>query len=321
MFCLPKQSFSSRTVLHAKWIKCSNAQWGMTGAVSSCLWGCKTHLVLGATACIGAIGVIIRAYLRKSRLPPSPPTWRLRGHFLPPHNTSLTVAQWIDEYGPLVTVHSGIQTIYCDYRPPQRLNTPWQAAVDIMEKQGGLLADRPHLVAGEILTCGLATVVSHAGERFRRKRSPNQLRRSQPLQVSHAKDMVLNILDDPYNFQNHAATQVLFYFYAAATIMKVTYGKTTPTSATDPEVKEACQLITRFRTILRHGYYLVDSIPWLKYLLWYAPELKDESERIKRLYTDQLNHVKQQIQINVDVSPSFAKHILENGHFYSLTEI
>ncbi|KAG1782301.1 cytochrome P450 [Suillus placidus] len=276
-----------------------------------------TQLILSAAICVGVIGVIVRTYLRKSDgrlpLPPSPPTWRLRGHFLPPRNTSLTVARWIDEYGPLVTIRSGIQTIVIIGRH--------KAAVDIMEKQGGLLADRPHLAAGEILTRGLTIGLSHAGDKFRRKRralhthlQPKSAVAYQPLQMSQAKTVILSILDDPHNFQIHVAT------YAATTIMKIAYGKTTPTSATDPEIREARQLVKGFITILRHGYYLVDSIPWLKYLPWYAPELKDEYERTRRLYTDQLNRVKLQMNINEDIGPSFAKYIIENGHLYGLTE-
>ncbi|KAG1890766.1 cytochrome P450 [Suillus subluteus] len=278
------------------------------------------QLVLGATACVGAIGMIICAYPRKSRLPPSPPTWRLRGHFLPPLNASLTVARWIDEYGPLVTIRSGIQTIVIIGR--------YKAAVDIMEKQGKMLADRPRLAAGEILTRGLDIVLAHAGDRFRRMRrfviaiialhthlQPKLAEAYQPLQMSQAKHVIVNILNDPHNFQNHVAA------YAATTIMKVTYGKTTPTSATDPQIVEARQLTKTFRTILRHGNYLVDSIPWLKYLPWYAPELKHQFEKTRRLYTDQLNRVKLHMQSNEDIGPSFAKHNLENGHLYGLTEI
>src|SRR5713226_2360483 len=77
--------------------------------------------------------------------------------------------------------------------------------------------------------------------------------------------------------------------------MQVTYGKTTPTSATDPEVRAVHQLFERFRTALRPGAYLVDSIPWLKYLPWYGQELKQEFERSRQIYSNQLNRVKQQI--------------------------
>ncbi|KAG1890767.1 cytochrome P450 [Suillus subluteus] len=278
----------------------------------------NTQHILGATICVGIIGVIVWAYLRKSDsrlpLPPSPPTWRLRGHFLPPRNTSLTVARWIDAHGPLVTIRSGIQTTVIIGRH--------KAAVDIMEKQGRMLADRPRLVAGDIFSRGLSLVLLDAGDRCRRMRralhthlQPKSAEAYQPLQMSQAKTAILDILDDPHNFQSHLIT------YAAATIMKVTYGKTTPTSATDPEVREAYQILERFRSILRPGAYLVESIPWLKYLPWYAPELKDQFKRNRRLYTNQLNRVKLHMQSNVDTGPSFSKYILENGHLYGLTEI
>ncbi|KAG2062852.1 hypothetical protein BDR04DRAFT_1235639 [Suillus decipiens] len=111
-----------------------------------------TQLILNAGACIGVMAVVVWAYLRKSGsrlpLPPSPPTWRLWGHLPTPSNSaSLTIAQWIDKYGPLVTIRSGTQTIVIIGR--------YKAAVDIMEKQGRMLADRPRLVAGEILARGL----------------------------------------------------------------------------------------------------------------------------------------------------------------------
>jgi glutathione S-transferase len=54
--------------------------------------------------------------------------------------------------------------------------------------------------------------------------------------MSHAKTTILNILDNLHNFQNHMATTAL-------------------ASATDSEVREAHQLLRRFETILRHGYY------------------------------------------------------------------
>jgi cytochrome P450 len=233
---------------------------------------------------------------------------------LPPLNAFLTVARWIDEYGPVVTIRSGLQTIVIIGRH--------QAAVDIMEKQGRSLADRPYLTAGEILTRGLDISLTHAGDRFRRKRralhthlQPKSAEAYQPLQMSQAKTVILNVLNDPHNFQNHVAA------YAATTIMKVAYGKTTPTSASDPEIGEARQVVRSVRTVLRHGNYLVNSIPWLKYLPWYAPELKDQFERTTRLHTNQLNRVKLHMQRNEDIGPSFAKHNLENGHLYGLTEI
>ncbi|KAG2100173.1 cytochrome P450 [Suillus discolor] len=279
----------------------------------------NTSLTLDVAACVGVIGMIVWVYLRKSHsrlpLPPSPPTSRLQGHLLPPREPSLTVARWIDEYGPLITIRLGMQNVVIIGR--------YKAAMDIMEKQGRTLADRPRFVAaGEILSRGLSLGFCRIGDRLRRLRrvlhthlQPKSAETYQPLQMSQAKTVILNILDDPSNFQNHVIT------YAAGTILKVAYGKTSLTSATDPEVKEARYIMSRFRTVLPPSAYLADSIPWLKYLPWYAPELKDGYKRATRLYTDQLNRVKLQMQRNEDIGPSFSKYLLENGHLYDLTEM
>jgi hypothetical protein len=108
-----------------------------------------------------------------------------------------------------------------------------QAAVEIMERQGGLLADRPRMIAaGEILSGGQSIGFMHVGDKFRRMRrfvngvkmhkqpsftdttcralhthlQPKAAEAYQPLQMSHAKQTVLDILDDPHNFPTHAVT-------------------------------------------------------------------------------------------------------------------
>ncbi|KAG0700990.1 cytochrome P450 [Suillus ampliporus] len=192
-----------------------------------------------------------------------------------------------------------------------------------MENQGKSVADRPRLVAAaEIFRGGLSIVFESFGERVRRMRralhthlQPKAAEAYQPLQMSHAKNTVLDILDDPSNFHNHVMS------YSATTIMKVTYGKTTPTSATDHEVIEANQIIRMNGEVLRRpGAYLVDSIPWLKYVPWYGRDLRRWFERGEKLNVGQLNRVKEQMQSNVNIGPSFAKHMLESSDLYGLTE-
>ncbi|KAG1756247.1 cytochrome P450 [Suillus paluster] len=278
----------------------------------------NTQLLLGVVACLGAIAVIFRVYLPGSKsgfpLPPSPPNRRLLGHFVPPRNAFLTVAKWIDQYGPLITIRTGTENIVIIGRH--------KAAMDIMEKHGVLLADRPRMIAAQMLTGGLTIAFSCTGDRFRRMRralhthlQPKAAETYQPLQMSFAKNTVLNILDDPHNFQNHMIT------YSVTTIMAVTYGKTTPTSVTDPDVRAVRQLLDVYRTVLRPGAYLVDTIPWLRYLPWYGQKLKQEFKSNRKLFAGQMNRLKQQLQNNVDVSPSFGKYLLENEHLYGLTEM
>ncbi|KAG0705942.1 cytochrome P450 [Suillus ampliporus] len=275
------------------------------------------QLVLRAAAFLGIMGVIARVCLAKSKLPlpPSPPTRRLRGHFLPHRNSWLTIGGWIEQYGPLITIRSRLDNVVIIGR--------YQAAVDIMENQGKSVADRPRLVAAAEIFCGgLSIVFESFGERVRRMRralhthlQPKAAEAYQPLQMSHAKNTVLDILDDPSNFHNHVIS------YSATTIMKVTYGKTTPTSATDPEVIEVNQIIRMNGEVLRRPVaYLVDSIPWLKYIPWYGRDLRRGFERGEKLNVGQLNRVKEQMQSNVDIGPSFAKHMLESSDPHGLTE-
>ncbi|KAG1728980.1 cytochrome P450 [Suillus paluster] len=277
----------------------------------------NTQLVLGAAACLGLI-VFAQAYLPQSKsrlpLPPSPPTWRLRGHLLPHHRSFLTITGWINEYGPLITVRSGFGKMIIIGR--------YKAAVDIMEGQGGVLADRPRMIAAEIFGGGLGITLTPFGDKFRRMRralhthlQPKAAAAYEPLQMSHAKKTVLDILDDPENFKNHATT------YAATTITKVAYGSTTPFSATDPRVIEMHELMKLVVKLVRpDAYYLVEFIPWLKHLPWYGRELKQGFERSKRLHMGQLNRVKEQMQSNVEIGPSFMKYMLENRDVHGLTD-
>ncbi|OAX31627.1 cytochrome P450, partial [Rhizopogon vinicolor AM-OR11-026] len=287
------------------------------------------QLDLGAATCLGIVGVITWAYLQLEvtrsgsglPLPPSPTTWRLWGHFLSSRTqvfTSTHCCEWIGQYGPLITIRAGTEKIVIIGR--HKLITLLKAAVDIMEKESEALADRPRMTAAvEMLSGGLLLGLTPVGDRFRRMRrvlhthlQPKVAETYQPMQMSQAKKMVIDILDDPYDFHNHVIT------YAATTIMKVAYGKDTPTTTADPAVKAVRRSLDRSHIDLRPGTFLVDVIPWLKYLPWYNLKFKTGT---KQHYTSQLNIVKQQLQSNTDVVPSFAKFVLENGPSYGITEL
>ncbi|KAG1826745.1 cytochrome P450 [Suillus subaureus] len=240
-----------------------------------------TKLFLDIVACLVVVVVIARASRPRLKnglpLPPSPPNWRLMGHFLPTRNSFLTVAKWIDEYGPLITIRTGTETVVIIGR--------YKAAVDIMEKRGGVLADRPSMSAGQMLTGGLTIAFARAGDRFRR--------------IHRALHTHL---------QPKAAEA-----YAVTTVLTVAYGKATPTSAADPEVRSVRQLMSVFRTVLRPGAYWVDTIPWLRCVAWYGRNFKREFESNRKLFAI--------FQSDVDVGPSFGRYLLENEHLLGLSEL
>ena len=79
----------------------------------------------------------------------------------------------------MITIRSGAQRIVQIGRHkvspiafvPSKLDILLQAAVDIMERQGASLTDRPRMIAaGEILSGGLSIISAGTGDRFRQMR-------------------------------------------------------------------------------------------------------------------------------------------------------
>ncbi|OJA08121.1 hypothetical protein AZE42_08435 [Rhizopogon vesiculosus] len=69
------------------------------------------------------------------------------------------------------------------------------------------------VAVGEMLAGGLSLAFAPIGDTVRRMRralhthlQPKAAQEYEPLQMSEAKNMVLNILDDPSNFRNHTVT-------------------------------------------------------------------------------------------------------------------
>jgi hypothetical protein len=93
---------------------------------------------------------------------------------------SLTIAGWINKYGPLITIRSRFENIVIIGRYKagpymlsviSSLNALLQAAVDIMENQGKFTADRPRMnAAGEMFNGAISIAFVPFGDRFRRMR-------------------------------------------------------------------------------------------------------------------------------------------------------
>ena len=80
--------------------------------------------------------------------------------------------------------------------------------------------------------------------------------------------------------------------YAASVIMSLTYGKTTPTSYSDPEVQLVNKYLARLGRGLKPGAYLVDSYPILQYVPFYLNTLKQHHKEELALFKSQLEGVR-----------------------------
>ncbi|KAG1738484.1 cytochrome P450 [Suillus lakei] len=276
------------------------------------------------TASVIAVVVLLVVLYKKSflagrkgiPLPPGPPARWFWSNALPAVNIAYALTDLVREYGPVVSFRQGSQVIIV-------IGTI-EAATDIMEKEGGSLVDRPRsIAAGEMLSNGMRIVLTRSGDQFRRLRKavhthlqPKAAGAFQDMQREHAMDFILDMLNDPKNHQKHAQR------YAVSVILRVTYGKSTPTANTDPEVVRIHRAVKHFQVTLRPGAYIVDRVPLLRYLPGYGKQLDEWHHEELELFRHQLRCVKSEVDQNT-AGPSFTKTLLENteGHQLSTDEM
>ncbi|KAN0101001.1 Cytochrome P450 [Tylopilus felleus] len=260
-------------------------------------------------------GSAIRASLSSRRrlpLPPGPPGHWLFGNRLPREHQSQQFAAWVNQYGPVISLRVGPKIMVIIGR--------YQESVDIMEREGGLLADRPRSVAaGEILSRGLRMILSPANEQFRRLRRAAhthlQAKAAESyvsIQMQAARDVILDLLNDPKRHQAHINR------YAASVILRITYGKSTPTATDAPEIIVIHKMLRRFQMLMRPGAMLVESFPILKYVPFYASYLETWRQEELKVFYGQLGRVTKELDTG-KAGPSFARYLLENQNTHKLS--
>ncbi|KAG2129986.1 cytochrome P450 [Suillus cothurnatus] len=173
-----------------------------------------------------------------------------------PLSIARALTELVQEYGPVVSFRQGSQVIMVT------------TITTVMEAEGRSLVDRPpSITAGEMLPDGMCIVLARSRERFRRLRKavhthlqPKAAEAYNDMQHDNARKFVLDILNDSKNHQKHTAR------YSASVILWVTYGKSTPSAYTDPEVFRIYKVLDHFELVMRPGVYLIDRVPLLRYL-------------------------------------------------------
>ncbi|KAH9858577.1 cytochrome P450 [Lenzites betulinus] len=247
------------------------------------------------------------------RLPPSPPGHWLFGNAPPTAYAHLHHTRTAETYGPVFTLRYGSRRL-C-------VITRHQAAQDIMVKQSHLLADRPRSVAvGELISNGMRVLTLNVGDRLRRYRTvlhatlqPSSATRYEYLQMQSARNYILDIVDQPDKFIEHGKR------YAASVIMSITYGKTTPTSYSDPDVKQINLSAARVGDAVRPGAYLVDTYPFLKHIPFFTSELKRFHREELALYRSQVQGVKARLENN-ECPPCFVTAIMERQEEFNMSD-
>ena len=82
------------------------------------------------------------------------------------------------------------------------------------------------------------------------------------------------------------------FSYSTSVMLKIVYGKSTPTAIASPDVIAAINIVKRLSDIMRPGYFLVDMFPFLKYVPGYGRVLKKWRAEESEYYHRKMNEVK-----------------------------
>ncbi|EIW86087.1 cytochrome P450 [Coniophora puteana RWD-64-598 SS2] len=250
---------------------------------------------------------------RVSVLPPGPPaTWPWASP-IPHEFAHQALAEWTTQYGPVFSIQQGRNVTIVVGRI--------QAAIDILEKHGGITLSRPDNVpAGVKLSDGKRMLLTPSGELHRRMRKavheplqPGMVKSYSLLQFKSAKQYISNILNKPELHQHHAE------LYAATIILKITYGKSAPSSFEDPDVRRIHTALDRLNEALKPGTYVADQIPFLWKVPGYAKELTEWHAEELTLFREQVDKTRVSLKDGSD-DPSFVRYLLENPDVHGLDE-
>ncbi|KAE9405427.1 cytochrome P450 [Gymnopus androsaceus JB14] len=287
---------------------------------------------------IALIGTCVLAYIISKRvrastslpLPPGPPADSIWGNTFEPSFCYRRFELWTQEYGPVFSLRQGIpglggnRTIIVGRH---------QAAVEIMEKHGADLVDRPtSIAAGETLSGNMRILLIRSGERFKKLRKALQSRLQpkivvsyHPVQTQTARQHMLDIIDEhntkssetrsftSTRHQDHARR------YAATVVMALAYGEV-PLGYEDPAIQALNRCLTRIGYNMRPGAWKVDVFPFLKYVPGYLNELKIGHKEELGLFKGQLQGVRERMGREEEVPACFGKYLIEQQPSLGLSD-
>ncbi|KAF9254961.1 cytochrome P450 [Marasmius fiardii PR-910] len=261
---------------------------------------------LAFLAFCGVSVLVLRAWMSKPSLPlpPGPPSDSIFGNTFESSFAYRNFEFWTQQYGPVFTLRQGLNHMIVIGR--------LQAVVDIMEKEGASLVDRPlSIAAGQTLSGGMRVLLTPAGDRSRKLRralhahlQPKSVASYSPVLMKTARQHILDICENPARHQDHAKR------YAAAVVMALAYGKI-PATYEDPEIRAVNRCLERLGRALRPGAWKVDTYPFLRFIPGYLKELQQGHAEELGLFKGQLQSVRDQITRNEPVPSSFGKYLIE----------
>ncbi|KAH7334815.1 cytochrome P450 [Rhizoctonia solani] len=272
------------------------------------------ELGLAATALGSSLYLYHRGRAPQRPLPPSPPgSYPLIGHalMLPTEREHLAYDKWCKELkSDIISLTAAGQTIII-------LNSV-EAAAELMDRRSRIYSDRPQLRVmsdPDLLDWGNNTGSSPYGPRWKKQRrithevlKPSANAHNFALFEKESYAMLKRLAEDPSNFGKEFRRTV------SGEILSTVYGYTVE-DTNDSLVRDTVTAIDNFCVAAIPGNFMVNFIPWLKYVPEWVPgtqwkrKLKEWRRLKKKITEGPYNWTKAQIASG-SAAPSMIKSYL-----------
>ncbi|KAH9925322.1 cytochrome P450 [Fomitopsis serialis] len=247
---------------------------------------------------------------RQSSTPPGPRGLPFLGNALqiPKECSWLAFAEWAKIYGPVMHVHVISSSII--------VLSSREAISDLLEKKNAMYSDRPVIpMAGELAGFGKYTAMLPYGQRHREGRklilgtvNARKAPELHAIQEAKAADFVSRLTRNPSEFRPHLR------WLLASIVLQITYGINVD-SYDDAYVRAVEIVLNDFSEVTAPGAYLVDGLPFLKYIPEWFPGAsfkriaREANERASQLVVNLYKVSREQMDHGA-ATPSFVADIL-----------
>ncbi|EIM84217.1 cytochrome P450 [Stereum hirsutum FP-91666 SS1] len=227
-----------------------------------------SFLSIVSSVFLSIVLVLILHRQARAKLPPGPRALPCIGNLfqMPRHDVARSFTRWKDIYGDIFYLHVlGREFII--------LNSA-KHVLELFDQRGAFYSDRPHLVmAGDLVGKNKAVLFHPYGEELKRHRKllrnalePRRCREYWTMIDTEMRKLMVSMLECPEDFAAHIRRN------AGAITLRLAYGYQVPSGSGDDRFITLAEELARITgEATKPGRWLVDSLPWLRYMPSFLP--------------------------------------------------